>query len=98
MYLLPGSASTPIAGGIGGILSGNPLSAGLGILQGLGGMFGSKSEASSAAGYSGLGAFNPVNNNDMAIRKPLVDLNKPQHVVALALLLLLGVAAWKRIK
>lgn len=95
---LPGSASTPIAGGLGGLLSGNPVSTGLSLLSGLGGMFGKSEGPSSAAAYSGVGAFNPVNNNDMAIRKPPVDLGKPEHVIALALLLLLGVAAWKRIK
>lgn len=77
-----------------GLASSNPYLAGLSLL-GSGGLFG-KSESSSAAAYSGLGAFtvnaNPVYN------KPLVDLENPIHIAVLGVVLVGGLWAWKKYK
>lgn len=94
-----GGASGGATGAIGGALfGGSPVGLGLGVLQGLGGLFGgSKTQTNQSAAYSGLGNFMPENNFDFSYKKS-IDLKDPATVAVLAGLVLVGVYAWKKVK
>lgn len=74
------------------------VSTGLGLLKGVGGLFGSnKTQTNQSAAYSGLGPFQSDNNFDFSYRKT-IDLKDPVEVAVLAGLIVLGVYAWKKVK
>lgn len=86
------------ASGLGFASLSNPITAGLGILQGVSGLFGSsKSESLSNAAYSG-GSFNPNNNYDFSYSKPFFDLENPIHIAVAGGLILLAAFAYKKVK
>lgn len=80
----------------GGSPAGGLLSTGLGLLKGVGGLFGgSDYEQSSAAAYAG-GNFHL--NNAPVYNKPMIDLDEPLHIAVLAGAIVLGIYAWKKVK
>lgn len=82
----------------GGSPAGDLLSTGLGLLKGVGGLFGSnKTQTNQSAAYSGLGPFQSDNNFDFSYRKT-IDLKDPVEVAVIAGLIVLGVYAWKKVK
>lgn len=99
-----GGAAGGAAGAIGGAaLAATPLgwvSTGLGIIKGLGGMFGggSDTESISSAAYSGVGGFNLSNDFDFSYRKPMIDFDDPLHIAALAGLVVVAVVVFKKVK
>jgi hypothetical protein len=68
------------------------VSTGLGILEGLGGMFGGGTEASSA--QSSIGTFAP--QNSVVYNKPMIDLENPIHLAVLGLLAIGAIYVYKR--
>ncbi|ABE49093.1 hypothetical protein [Methylobacillus flagellatus] len=91
-----GAAGATGAAGAGALASGNPWLAGLALLGGGGGLFGSDTETNSSAAYSGLGAFAPTNTSAPVYNKPLIDLENPIHIAVLAAIGLGFVYAKKR--
>ena len=85
-----GSAAGGVVSGGGAagaaLATGNPWLAGLSLLAGGGGLFGTKSESTSSAAYSGVGPFAPVNTVAPVYNKPLLDLENPVHIAVLAAL------------
>lgn len=80
-----------VSDGVGGaagaaLATGNPWLAGLSLLAGGGGLFGTKSESTSSAAYSGVGPFAPTNTVAPVYNKPLLDLENPVHIAVLAAL------------
>lgn len=91
---LSGLAST----GLGLASLSNPITAGLGILRGVGGLFGSsKSQSNQSAAYSG-GTFQSDNDFDFSFSKPFFDLEKPVHVLVAGGLIILAIYTYKKVK
>ena len=104
-----GLSSLPVSGAVGGgsVLSGaglssllgfsNPLSAGLSVLSALGG--GTKTDITKAGAQgmssSGLGVF--AGENDINIKKPMVDFSSPVQVATLAAVVILAIYGIKRL-
>lgn len=76
----------------------NPITAGLGILKGVGMLGGTKSESNSSAAYSGGGAFRSDNDFDFSYSKPFIDLENPVHIGVAGALLILAIYAYKKVK
>lgn len=79
-----GGGGVPGVSSAAALASGNPWLAGLNLL-GSSGLFGSsKSQTTSSASYSGLGAFAPANSFAPVYNKPLLDLENPIHIAVIA--------------
>ncbi|HEY1022557.1 MAG TPA: hypothetical protein VGE06_09625, partial [Flavisolibacter sp.] len=67
-----------------GLLTSNPVGAGLGLISGLGGMFGggSKMSSATASASSGIGS---VTFGNGGLNRPWLDLEKPQNLAIAAL-------------
>jgi hypothetical protein len=57
---------------------------------------GTKVSSASAATYSGVGAFQPVNS--YKFKKPMIDFSEPMQIVSLVSVIAIGLYAWKRFK
>ena len=104
-----GLFSAPIASRVGGgsVLSGSgisaalgltslsdPLSAGLSVLSALGG--GTKISGAKAETQSGVGIFSP--NNKTYKNKPMINFGEPLQVAAIAVVAIIGIYIYKRVK
>lgn len=100
---LPNDSPLSSAAGIAGLAAGvsSPLgliTSGLGILKGVGSLFGSsKSQTNQSAAYSG-GTFESNNNFDFSYSKPFLDLENPMHVAVAGGLIMLAIYTYKKVK